>query len=627
MKRLLLLLFTITCYAQEFNKVTILPDQTHTTPGKLVFQDNSGNEMGFQAPTSLTAVTWTLPSADSAGCFNSDGAGTLTIVSCSGGGLPTSDSTNIVKDDADATKLMRFEIGGFTTGTTRVLTPQDANTTIAGVNLNNNFTVDQLPDTDNTRALGSTSKAWSIGYTHAWRVEELDIAATGTSFGSFWKVQALPGGHTFDVSHGLAEPLQAHDDGNSGINVSGDIALFSVVGIAGNTCNISVTSGPTIDCSNMASAAPFQIHGETTTDGRIVLTPGAVNTAIDSRNASVYTQAQVAREPAVVIQNYTTGSTNSLFQILDHLGNIKFAINGESASAGPGANGLSINGHTDPGVSITYDLGASSARWRKLWVQDIDCSGSCGSSSGTVTSIATTLPITGGTITTTGTIACPTCVTTDTNQTITAIKTFSSTGSITFNASSLGVTFAADNNVNIGSNNFQAKIVFAHQLTVGNTSAGSVLFNGPSGSFAAFAGPTSSGPAWILNLPITNPTAGQCLGVSSFGGLFATGAWQSCGNISSINGTAPIVVSPTTGAVGITCPNCVDTTSTQTITGSKTFNAQINASGGLISDTQGVRAINYAVTGGFFGQNATLHVSGTCTINVQGGIIFGHTGC
>lgn len=41
----------------------------------------------------------------------------------------------------------------------------------------------------------------------------------------------------------------------------------------------------------------------------------------------------------------------------------------------------------------------------------VDAGSPCGSSSGTVTSISTTSPITGGTITTTGTIACATCVT------------------------------------------------------------------------------------------------------------------------------------------------------------------------------------------------------------------------
>lgn len=45
--------------------------------------------------------------------------------------LPVVDTTAIVKGSADATKLLRFEVDGFTTGTTRVLTPPNFDGTIA----------------------------------------------------------------------------------------------------------------------------------------------------------------------------------------------------------------------------------------------------------------------------------------------------------------------------------------------------------------------------------------------------------------------------------------------------------------------------------------------------------------
>lgn len=40
-----------------------------------------------------------------------------------GGTAPFSDATPILRDNVDATKLLRFELGGFTTATTRILTP------------------------------------------------------------------------------------------------------------------------------------------------------------------------------------------------------------------------------------------------------------------------------------------------------------------------------------------------------------------------------------------------------------------------------------------------------------------------------------------------------------------------
>ena len=45
-------------------------------------------------------------------------------------GLPVVDTTNIVKGSADGTKLMRFEVDGITTGTTRVMTVPDKNITL-----------------------------------------------------------------------------------------------------------------------------------------------------------------------------------------------------------------------------------------------------------------------------------------------------------------------------------------------------------------------------------------------------------------------------------------------------------------------------------------------------------------
>jgi len=51
----------------------------------------------------------------------------------SAAGAPFIDSAPLVKGSSDATKMLRFEIDGFTTGNTRVLTPLDANMTLVGV--------------------------------------------------------------------------------------------------------------------------------------------------------------------------------------------------------------------------------------------------------------------------------------------------------------------------------------------------------------------------------------------------------------------------------------------------------------------------------------------------------------
>lgn len=64
-------------------------------------------------------------------------------VSASGSALPVDDGTAIIKGSADATKLLRFEVDGFSAGATRVMTPPNQDTTLAGQNFANLFTVAQ----------------------------------------------------------------------------------------------------------------------------------------------------------------------------------------------------------------------------------------------------------------------------------------------------------------------------------------------------------------------------------------------------------------------------------------------------------------------------------------------------
>lgn len=53
---------------------------------------------------------------------------------------PFTDTNTLIAGSSDATKLMRFEIDGYTTGTTRVVTPPNSNLTLAGIDIANTFT-------------------------------------------------------------------------------------------------------------------------------------------------------------------------------------------------------------------------------------------------------------------------------------------------------------------------------------------------------------------------------------------------------------------------------------------------------------------------------------------------------
>lgn len=57
-------------------------------------------------------------------------SGSFVPLSGSGSTLPVTDTTAVVKGSSDSTKLVRFEVDGLTTGTTRILTVQDISGTI-----------------------------------------------------------------------------------------------------------------------------------------------------------------------------------------------------------------------------------------------------------------------------------------------------------------------------------------------------------------------------------------------------------------------------------------------------------------------------------------------------------------
>lgn len=131
-------------------------------------------------------------------CVQVDNNGDLsaTGAGCGGSGstLPVIDTTNIVKGSVDATKQLRFEVDGFTTATTRTLTPQNSSYTVAGIDITQTFTQNQtlganlLFSANNTYNIGSSPTGTTRvapNTIYAWtEVEAPDFRVTYVSGGA-----------------------------------------------------------------------------------------------------------------------------------------------------------------------------------------------------------------------------------------------------------------------------------------------------------------------------------------------------------------------------------------------------------------------------------------------------------
>lgn len=210
----LLLIAPVASLAQvNSNAITVIPKTDLSAAGTLAFRDIAGAKITITIPTTLTnAQTLVLPGAipvaGNALVVSTVVGSTVTLgwgTGGSGSSPPFADNAPLIKDNLDATKTITIDASGIATATNRTLTAQNANYIIAGIDLAQTWTADQtfrnvLYAADNTYTLGAPSSAASIGYSHIWRTEELDLTSPGGSFATFWKL-ARTGTSTMDITH------------------------------------------------------------------------------------------------------------------------------------------------------------------------------------------------------------------------------------------------------------------------------------------------------------------------------------------------------------------------------------------------------------------------------------------
>lgn len=123
---------TITVNTVNGGATPVTTTRTISTTAPLGGGGDLATNRTLTCPTCATTTSGGALSATSP--ITISAAGNIACPTCAtsaGDTLPIIDTTAVVKGSADATKLLRFEVDGFTTGTTRVVTPPNADTILS----------------------------------------------------------------------------------------------------------------------------------------------------------------------------------------------------------------------------------------------------------------------------------------------------------------------------------------------------------------------------------------------------------------------------------------------------------------------------------------------------------------
>lgn len=175
----------------------------------------------------------------------------------SGGGvtLPVIDTTAIVYDNSDNTKRVRLEASSVSSGITRALTVQDADYTLAGVNLPNTYTVNQilgtgvslLPQTANQGNIGITSNRFSGGAFYQGLDIRNGLSGSGTGYvaANRFEVHNLDTGALgfWTISYPLNNELRiTNPSGLVAFSINTALAGFMTTMVSGSLIPQSATS-------------------------------------------------------------------------------------------------------------------------------------------------------------------------------------------------------------------------------------------------------------------------------------------------------------------------------------------------------------------------------------------------
>lgn len=217
----------------------------------------------FNSAAGVISIDYT--NGQSASAVNKGFLTAADFVTFSSGSLPVVDTTAVVKGSGDPTKLLRFEVDGFTAGATRILTPPNANATIAGLQIAQTFTeVQTFTPGDNlipiVIAAGSVTGAGTspfLNMSGTWNTtgapDAIRLTVTDTASNA--------AANLIDLMVGAASLFAVRKDGRA--TVAGDALIAGAASPAITSIRVSVGAA--------AAQNVIRINGNSTADNAPVL--------------------------------------------------------------------------------------------------------------------------------------------------------------------------------------------------------------------------------------------------------------------------------------------------------------------------------------------------------------------
>jgi len=394
------------------------------TPSSLTLTNATG------LPPTTGIVGWP---ANASGCLNNNGSGTYSYVACSGGGGSQTPWTSAIDSDGfplrfdDGTGIQSTESGNpslllFTSETGGVNYFGLTNSATATTPKN----IFQVTGSDSNVSLhirtkqGTYPNVGQVFFDSSVRYDRPSIAfydVSNTAYAPNVGIGMKGGGSWLSLI--APNIMLGAGDGTPGlVGITGNSYLaWNVNNTAAEDCPACVAVGFNKPAQRVigvvgADSTPDGDLTNGATFGFIATTPSQL-TADQNDYDPTYTSyfqrwsSDASRTVTGLTFAISTKVSGQMHRIWN-VGSNNIVLANESASS-KAANRFTVSTGADLTLGANecadaqYD--AATSRWR------VTPCATAGGGSGTVTSIATTSPITGGTITTTGTIGCATCVT------------------------------------------------------------------------------------------------------------------------------------------------------------------------------------------------------------------------